>query len=79
MSENHKIEADSQPVEWLTRQQFAERNPGVSFWLIGDLVRRGELDSVRLGRRLLIPSNALELLAERQRSEREAARNGGGG
>ena len=31
-----------------------------------DLVRRGDLPSVRLGRRVLVPRRAIERLAERQ-------------
>lgn len=35
---------------------------GVSRGLAYDLVRRGEIPSIRLGRRLLVPRHALELL-----------------
>jgi hypothetical protein len=58
--------------EWISLKELASRHESVSPWLLGELVRRGEFPSVRLGRRVLIRSDAIELLAERQRVEREA-------
>jgi hypothetical protein len=59
-----------QPTEWISVKQFCARNPGVSSWLIGEMIRKSELDCVRLGRRILLPANALRLLADRQHAAR---------
>lgn len=51
-------------VSYLTRRQFAERHAGViSLALIGAAVRRGELPHIRVGRKVLIPDDALERMA----------------
>jgi hypothetical protein len=60
-------------VEWLTIREFSQRHPGISIWLIGELVRRQQLPHVRLGRRILLPENALSLLAESQQEERQVS------
>lgn len=58
--------SDREP-EYLTVKQFAERHAGaMSPWLVGESVRRGQLPHVRVGRKILIPANALDLMAERQ-------------
>lgn len=58
------------PPGWLTIAEFSERHPGISRWLVGEMVRRGELLHVRAGRRVLIREDALLQLAERQAAER---------
>jgi excisionase family DNA binding protein len=49
--------ADSSPLVFSVPQ--AARQLGVSPGLIWDLVHRGQIPSCRLGRRVLIPSDAL--------------------
>jgi hypothetical protein len=61
------------PAEWLSIREFHQRHPGISIWLIGELVRRQQLPHVRLGRRILLPENALSQLAEGQQAERQGA------
>jgi len=60
----------TEPSEWLSIREFSARHPGISSWLIGEMVRRQQLPHVRVGRRILLPENALTLLAEHQRGER---------
>jgi hypothetical protein len=71
MSEEH--------VEWLSIREFHHRHPNVSIWLIGEMVRQQRLPHVRVGRRILLPENALSVLAERQQEARQAARTAGDG
>jgi hypothetical protein len=60
----------AEPIKWLSIREFSVRHPEISTWLIGEMVRRQQLPHVRVGRRILLPENALTLLAERQRGER---------
>ena len=50
--------------EWLTVAQFRERNPQLGKNLIYDAVRDGRLPSIKLGGKILIPSDALDQLLE---------------
>lgn len=61
------------PIEWLSIREFSLRHPGISTWLIGEMVRRQQLPHVRVGRRILLPENALSLLAQSQQQERQAS------
>jgi len=40
---------------------------GISTWLAYELVHQGELPSIRLGRRILVPRAALEILVGSER------------
>ena len=50
--------------EWLTVAKFRERNPHLGKNLIYDAVREGRLPSIKLGGKILIPSDALDRLLE---------------
>ena len=50
--------------EWLTAEQFRKRNPRLGKNLIYNAVRDGQLPSIRLGGKILIPSDALDKLLE---------------
>jgi hypothetical protein len=53
--------------EWLSIEDYQEHINGVlSSWLIGQMARRGELRSVKIGARRLIHRDALNILAEHQ-------------
>ena len=54
--------------EYLSVKEFKDRL-GVSRNLIYEQVRKGVLPSVRLGGRILIPVDALELLMQRQEQQ----------
>ena len=51
--------------EWLPVAEFRERNPHLGKNLIYDAVRDGRLPSIRIGGKILIPSDALDQLLER--------------
>lgn len=50
--------------EWLTVNQFRERIPQFGKNLVYQAVRDGRLPSVRIGSKILIPSDALDRLLE---------------
>ena len=50
--------------QWLTAEQFRKRNPRLGKNLIYNAVRDGQLPSIRLGGKILIPSDALDKLLE---------------
>jgi excisionase family DNA binding protein len=50
--------------EWLTVREFKGRNPNLGRNLIYEQVRTGKLPSIRVGGRILIPSDALDQLLE---------------
>jgi excisionase family DNA binding protein len=53
------------PREWLTVKQFLKRYEGkVSRSTVYDRVRDRSLPSVKLGRKILIPSDALDQILE---------------
>lgn len=53
--------------EWLTIKEFVARHQGrVSAWNVGESVRQKRIPHVRVGRRVLIPANALDLMAQEQ-------------
>ena len=58
--------------EYLSVKEFKDRL-GVSRNLIYEQVRKGVLPSVRLGGRILIPVDALELLMQRQEQQESSA------
>lgn len=65
----------SPPAVFLTVKQFAARHEGqISPWLIGEAVRRGQLPHVRLGRKILIPEDALSSMVDEQHLARPANR-----
>jgi hypothetical protein len=50
-------------VTYLTPEEFARRNPAIgSAVVVRNRVRQGRLPHVRLGRRILIPSDPIERL-----------------
>ena len=53
-------------TEWLTVAEFRARFPQVGRSLVYDAVRRGELSSIRIGGKILIPGDALDRLLEEQ-------------
>ena len=62
------MEARLSDREYLSVKEFKDRL-GVSRNLIYEQVRKGGLPSVRLGGRILIPVDALELLMQRQEQQ----------
>ena len=61
--------------EWISAAEFARRNHGViGRTLVDDAIRRGDIPSVRLGRRILVPADALDrLLADIEKIRRSGA------
>lgn len=56
--------------EWISAAEFARRNHGViGRTLVYDAIRRGDIPSVRLGRRILVPADALDRLLASQIKE----------
>jgi excisionase family DNA binding protein len=51
--------------EWLTVARFRERNPHLGKNLVYEAVRDGRLPSIRIGGKILIPSDALDQLLDR--------------
>ena len=66
------MEARLSDREYLSVKEFKDRL-GVSRNLIYEQVRKGVLPSVRLGGRILIPVDALELLMQRQEQHESSA------
>ena len=66
------MEARLSDREYLSVKEFKDRL-GVSRNLIYEQVRKGVLPSVRLGGRILIPVDALELLMQRQEQQESSA------
>ena len=66
------MEAKLSDREYLSVKEFKDRL-GVSGNLIYEQVRKGVLPSVRLGGRILIPVDALELLMQRQEQQESSA------
>ena len=58
--------------EFLSVREFKDR-AGVSSNLVYEQLRKGVLPSVRLGGRILIPVDALELLMQRQEQQESSA------
>ena len=55
--------------QWLTVKEFRERT-GLGKSLTYDAVQRGELPSIRIGGKILLPSDALDLLLDAKRTGR---------
>ena len=55
--------------EWLTIKEFRSRFPQFGVNLTYDAVRRGELPSIKVGGKILIPSDALDILLENSRAK----------
>ena len=53
-------------IRWLTVAEFRGRFPQVGRSLVYEAVRRGELPSIKIGGKILIPSDALDRLLEEQ-------------
>ena len=53
------------PVELLSVETFAER-AGIGRTLAYDLIGRGDVRSVRIGRRRLVPADVVREIAERE-------------
>lgn len=56
--------------QYLTVKQFRDRHPNLGVNLLYDQVRTGEIPSIRLGGKILIPSDAFDRLIEKQARER---------
>ena len=55
---------------WISLREFiAALNGACSPWLIGELIRRNQLAHVRLGRKILVRADALDVLAAEQQDE----------
>jgi hypothetical protein len=60
----------AEPVEYLTIAEFVAKHPGkFSASHVSTVAKRGLLPHVRLGSRILIPSNALDVMLARQDEE----------
>lgn len=60
--------------EWLTVKQFRERYPGLmGSNLVYEEVRTGRLPSIRLGGKILIPSDALDRALETKQGDELSA------
>ena len=53
-------------IRWLTVSEFRGRFPQMGRSLIYESVRKGGLSSIRIGGKILIPSNTLDRLFEQQ-------------
>jgi len=60
-----------QQAEWLTVSQFKDRHPYLGLNKIYDEARSGGLASITVGTKVLIRSDALDLLLEKQQSEND--------
>ena len=49
--------------EWLTVKQFAERNPSLTRGFVYELCSEGKLHSIKVRGKVLVASDALELIA----------------
>ena len=61
-----KLMENTAQIRWLTVSEFRDRFPQMGRSLIYEAVRKGELSSIRIGGKILIPSNALDRLFEQQ-------------
>ncbi|MFN8664586.1 MAG: hypothetical protein U0075_22085 [Thermomicrobiales bacterium] len=61
--------AETSETVWVTQDQFVQMHPGLSEWLVRKLVRGGQIRSIRTGKRVLVPSTALDELAAAQALE----------
>ena len=52
--------------EWLSVPQWRERHPQIGKNKVYELVRNGTLESLRLGGKILVSSDALDRLSEQQ-------------
>ena len=58
-----------QGTEWLTGAEFLVRNKGrIGRTKFYDLLAEGTIPSVRIGRKFLVPANALDRMLEAQSS-----------
>ncbi|MCH8911010.1 MAG: hypothetical protein IH867_09780 [Chloroflexi bacterium] len=60
-------------TKWLRTHEFLEENPQMGRNTLFALARSGDLITVRVGRRLLIRSDALDVLAKAQLAEKQTA------
>ena len=59
--------------EWLSVVQFLARHQGrIGRSSIYERIREGSLPAIRIGRKVLIPSDAFDSILEEQRAERTA-------
>ena len=61
-------------TKWLRTHEFLEENPQMGRNTLFALARSGDLITVRVGRRLLVRSDALDVLAQAQQEEKKAPR-----
>lgn len=59
--------------KWLRTHEFLKENPQVGRNTLFTLARRGDLITVRVGRRLLVRSDALDVLAQTQQAEKKVS------
>ncbi len=68
---------DSQPQEWHKPESFLrearQRGFEISRGLLYDALRRGLIPSVRIGRKILIPADALDRMLSRSTERNEGA------
>ena len=60
-------------ITWLRSHEFLARNPEFARNAFYRMAKNGELPTVKIGRRLFVRSDALNVLAERQLEEKQAA------
>jgi hypothetical protein len=57
---------ESRERRWLSAKQWIDENPGFAGKnFVYDACRRGDLPSIRIGRKIFIPDDALEIIANR--------------
>jgi excisionase family DNA binding protein len=60
-------------TKYCSADDFLRANQGViGRTLLYEAIRRGELPHIRIGRRILIPDNALDLMLEAKRRDSDA-------
>ena len=58
---------------WLRSHEFLAKNPEFARNTFYRMARSGEIPTVKVGRRLFVRSDALNVLAERQFEEKQSA------
>ena len=60
-------------TKWLRTHEFLAENPQIGRNTLFTLAQKGDLITVRVGRRLLVRSDALDVLAQAQQEEKKAS------
>jgi hypothetical protein len=70
-SQNRQTLSDS--IRYLSPDAFLQEHPRtMGRTLFFEAIRRGEIPHIRVGRRILVPHNALDLMLEAQRRDSDA-------